>query len=146
MYTKKITELLEEYNTYRTQKLDPDQFEALLYTFPSVLVAHADGRIDDHEKDYLRHIPDDLATGFALNGIDDAPLLNENYFEEIEYLVQDINKWHDKFLAALKDQLQGSQNEKNAIFQLMWRTADSSEDISENERKRIAAISVKLGL
>ena len=148
MYSLKFRELLRKYQKERNIVLTEDQFAALVYTFPSVLVAQADGRIDRAERDFMQELPEVL-TGSVLDGEMVTAIhtpMTEEYFKEVEYLIANLHRWERPFLEALKEQLHNSLNERNAIFQMMWRTADSSDDISAEERQRIEYISRTLEL
>jgi uncharacterized membrane protein YebE (DUF533 family) len=148
MYTEKFVGLKNLYQKERNLDMTDDQFAALVYTFPSVLVAHADGRIDEKERGFIRELPEVLTAGYIEEGygrIVDVKL-TEEYFTEIDFLINRLDKWQESFLEALKEQLHNSLNERNIIFQTMWQTADSSGDISEAERKTISEISSRLGL
>ena len=147
MYSTKFAELRKAYQSERGDRMNDDQFAVLLYTFPSILVALADGRIDIHERSFMRRLPEVLTENVVAG--DEEPLhamLTEDYFKEAEYISQNLNKWHNLFLEALKDELHEGLEERNAIFQSMWRTADSSDDISTAERKKIEEISAILEL
>ena len=45
-YTTTFRKLWKDYQTERKMELSEDQFASLVYTFPSILVAHADGKKD----------------------------------------------------------------------------------------------------
>lgn len=148
MYSTKFAELRKAYQSERGDRMTDDQFAVLLYTFPSILVALADGRIDIHERSFMKRLPEVLTENTVIAG-DDEPLhamLTDHYFHEAEYISQNLEKWQYAFLDALKEELHEGLDERNAIFQSMWRTADSSDDISTSERKKIEEISAILEL
>jgi uncharacterized tellurite resistance protein B-like protein len=148
MYSQKLLELKQSYLAERKIEMDEDQFAALVYTFPSVLVANADGQIDRKEKSFMRELPELLTEGYMEEGINvvAGASLTKDYFAEVKYILKHLDKWQNRFLEALREQLHNSLNERNAIFEMMWRTADSSKDISEEERLKIEEISGALGL
>jgi hypothetical protein len=148
MYSNRFAELRKAYQSERGDKMNDDQFAVLLYTFPSILVALADGRIDIHEKHFMKRLPEVLTESTVVAG-DEEPLhamLTDDYFKEAEYITRNLDKWQDQFLDALREELHAGLDERNAIFQSMWRTADSSDDISTAERKKIDEIAAKLAL
>jgi uncharacterized tellurite resistance protein B-like protein len=148
IYSQKLLELKENYLQARKEEMSDDQFAALVYTFPSVLVAQADGKIDKREKSFMRELPDVLTEADSEEGVHvvAGASLTKEYFAEVNYLIKHLDKWQTPFLEALREQLHNSLNERNAIFEMMWRTADSSDDISEKERLKIEEISGLLGL
>ncbi|MGZ5242608.1 MAG: hypothetical protein ACXWDO_05505 [Bacteroidia bacterium] len=148
MYSQKLLDLKRDYLADRKTEMNEDQFAALVYTFPSVLVAHADGQIDRKEKSFMRELPELLTEGYLEEGINvvAGATLTKDYFTEVNYILKHLDKWQSYFLEALREQLHNSLNERNAIFEMMWRTADSSKDISEEERVKIEEISAFLGL
>jgi uncharacterized membrane protein YebE (DUF533 family) len=143
-YTQTFRKLWKDYQGERKIELSEDQFAGLVYTFPSILVAHADGKIDDEEKFFMMELPQVMTDGYLQD--DGGVRFTEDYFKEVSYILKNQNKWRHPFLDALRSQLQDSTNERNAIFKTMWQTADSSDDISSTERKTIDAISNQLGL
>jgi tellurite resistance protein len=143
-YTKEFRSLWQEYQQERKIELTEDQFAALVYTFPSVLVAQADGKIDEEERFFMKDLPQVMTDGYLLDGA--GPTLTEDYFKEISFILKNRDKWKNKFLEALRSLLTDSTNERNAIFKAMWQTADSSEDISAKERGTIDEVSNALGL
>jgi hypothetical protein len=143
MYSDNFIQLKDNYVRERNLKLSEEQFAAIVYTFPSILIANADGRIDLNEKKFMRYLPAVMVEGD--NDLKDVQMTDE-YFKEVKYIVSNLGQWEEGFLEALKTQLQENINERNAIFQAMWRTADSSEDISEAERLKIDEVARKLGL
>jgi hypothetical protein len=148
MYSQKLLDLKQSYLQERHEEMSEDQFAALVYTFPSILVAHADGKIDKREKIFMRELPELLTEGYMEDGVNVVAgvSLTKEYFKEVNYLIKHLDKWQNQFLEALREQLHNSLNERNAIFEMMWRTADSSKDISEEERLKIEEISAVLGL
>ncbi|RYD79380.1 MAG: hypothetical protein EOP53_09750 [Sphingobacteriales bacterium] len=143
-----MLELKQDYLKERKTEMSEDQFAALVYTFPSILVAHADGKIDRQEKQFMRELPELLTEGYMEDGINvvAGATLTKDYFSEVNFIIKHLENWEARFLEALKEQLHSSLNERNAIFEMMWRTADSSKDISEEERVKIEEISAALGL
>ncbi len=148
MYSQKLLDLKNDYLAQRKIKMTEDQFAVLVYTFPSILVAYADGKIDRKEKSFMRELPEVLTEGYMEDGINvmASATLTKEYFTEVNYILRHLDEWQSQFLDALREQLHNSLNERNAIFEMMWRTADSSQDISEEERLKIEEISGTLGL
>jgi uncharacterized membrane protein YebE (DUF533 family) len=146
MYSNRFIELKENYAKERNLKLSEEQFAAIVYTFPSILIANADGRIDLNEKKFMRILPAVMTEGVEGEDELNDVQMTDDYFKEVKYIVSNLEKWEESFLDALKTQLEENLNERNAIFQTMWRTADSSEDISEAERHKIDEVARKLGL
>lgn len=146
MYSDRFIELKEAYAQERQLKLSEEQFAALLYTFPSVLIAHADGKIDVKERRFMRFLPEVLTEGNGEEQELHDVVMTDDYFKEVKYIISNLNRWEEVFLDALRTQLQESLNDKNAIFRSMWRTADSSDDISEQERIKIEEVASRLGL
>lgn len=146
-YTQTFRSLWQNYQNERKIELTEDQFAALVYTFPSVLVAHADGKIDEEERFFMKELPQVMTEGYLQDSTGQLETtLTEDYFKEISFVLKNLQKWKNPFLDALRSQLTDSTNERNAIFKTMWRTADSSDDISSAERGAIDSISKQLGL
>ena len=146
MYSDIFLQLKEAYSIERQLSISEDHFAALVYTFPSILVAHADGQIDIKERRFMRFLPEVLTEGNGEGQELNDVVMTEDYFNEVKYIITRLNKWEKPFLKALRSQLHDSVNERNAIFQSMWRTADSSNDISEDERLKIKEITDALSL
>ena len=146
-YTKNFHKLWHDYQAERKIEMSEDQFAALVYTFPSVLVAQADGKIDEEEKFFMKELPQIMTDGHVQESMDQAgPTLTEDFFKEVAFILKNLKKWKFPFLDVLRAQLKESTNERNAVFKAMWQTADSSEDISAKERKTIDEIANQLGL
>lgn len=139
MYVSSFKTLKEAYSKARELNISEDQFAALVYTFPSILVAYSDGKIDMRERRFLRFIPEVLAEEENESKYKDVSM-TQDYFNEVNYLLSHLEQWELPFLEVLKAQLHESSNEKNAIFRAMWQTADSSEDICESEKSKIKEI------
>ena len=142
-FTPTFHALMQEYCTERKLDVSAEQFAALVYTFPSALVAVADGVIDADEYRYMRFVPDELISDEEDNQAakgDSKVQLHAQYYVEIEHLVTNRDKWENRFLTLLSDELAQSPDERNHLFKTMWRMADSSQDISEAERAKIEEI------
>ena len=149
MYSSAFQALKAEYETARGIAFSEEQFAALVYTFPSILVANADGNVDSAEKHFLRSIPRQLVSAYVNEGEGETAQeldFNDNYFAELNWIIKGIKRWEGPMMSALKEELQNEQNDKNAIYEMMWRTADSSADISEQEVASIRKITERLGL
>jgi uncharacterized membrane protein YebE (DUF533 family) len=146
MYSNEFVNLRKAYETERNLEFSNEQFAALLYTFPAVMVANADGLIDRKERNFIKHLPNSLISAYMDSDSTSMQDLSEDYFKEVDYLVYNIDQWKARFIKALAEELNNSLNNRNDIFRSMWQTADSSDDISEPERKVIDDLSAQLAL
>jgi uncharacterized tellurite resistance protein B-like protein len=147
MYSEKFFPLRSEYEQERNLKFNEEQFLALLYTLPAILIASADGRVDENEKRYMQNIPSDLLAAYRNENYNEVigNEFSQSYFTEVQYLIEHITRWKDKFIEALRDELNNKLNDKNAIYEMMWKTAYSSENVSDNEIRMLKKLTKALG-
>jgi uncharacterized membrane protein YebE (DUF533 family) len=148
MYTPAFTTLKESYESRRGIAFTYSQFAALLYTMPSILIAFADGKIDETEADFIKDIPASLLTGYRNDHrleIVDSENMPEAYLQEVKYLLQTQAEWKQPFIEALREELQHKQNDKNTIYDIMWKAAFSSKNVNEEEVERIKSLTKELG-
>lgn len=147
MYSERFFSLRSEYEQERNLEFNEEQFLALLYTFPAILIASADGRVDEAEKRYMSNIPAGLLAAYRNENYNEliGNEFSQNYFTEVQYLIEHITHWKDKFIEALRDELNNKLNDKNAIYEMMWKTAYSSENVSDNEIRVLKKLTKALG-
>ena len=148
MTNKEVIQLYENYQKHYNTKLTQDEFITLLTFFPAVQVLTADGEIDKEEWVYVKHIAKSMAETYK----DELPNqyelidLQQNYEEELQYILENMDKWSAKFTFGLKSYLREMPEVKDIVFDVMYMFADASNDISKAEKEMIDTLRVELEL
>ena len=110
---------LERYRNERNaHHLDEVLFQHLLYLFPAILVAQADGHVDTTEVMHLNKL--------VLYITENQSGFNEDQLKaEIRYLMWNAQIWRTAFLNALKELL-AETHKGREVIDLMISTASSS--------------------
>ncbi|XOV93030.1 MAG: hypothetical protein ACFHWX_22885 [Bacteroidota bacterium] len=140
---KTQTELLyHSYQEARGTTLTFPQFLNVLNLYPSLLVCLSDGVLDKEEWEGLMKIARNLAA-YDDEGNGE---LQQIYQDEFRYLMDNIDSWQDRFLAALKDHVSSSEGDKEFVLESMYLFANAANGISEVEREKIQVLSEELAL
>jgi hypothetical protein len=68
------------------------------------------------------------------------------YRAEFRHLVRNLDRWQDKFLAALKDYFNENDTSKEFVVETMYLFASASDGVSEEENNVIEFLTTELGL
>jgi hypothetical protein len=148
MTNKEVIQLYENYQKHYNTKLNQDEFVTLLTFFPAVQVLTADGEIDKEEWIYVKHIAKSMAETYK----DEVPNqyelidLQQSYEAELQYILENMDKWSAKFTLGLKSYLKEMPEVKDIVFDVMYMFADASNDISKAEKEMIDNLRIELEL
>lgn len=143
-----VTDLFTEYQKNCHTKLTLEQFTTLLTFFPSLLVIAADGVIEEEEWIYVRYISRSMAETFIDDFDDNIEVsdLKKLYYSDLEYLVDSLRKWENKFLVALKEYLEDNPELKDDIVDIMYMFAEASDNDSIQEERVIQEVMERLNI
>ncbi len=142
-----LTSLLAEYNHERPVTFNIDQFSYILNLFPSLIVCMCDGVLDPEEWEAVEQTTKGLIDEFgqSLSEVE-KDLMSQNLLEEFKFLIQNQDKWKEKFLGALRFWLLTHEEDKEFVLESMYLFANIADGISEVEQKTIDELSRQLNL
>lgn len=144
----KIDQLFEEYTQERYIKLNKEQFVYIVNLFPALRVVMSDGIVDQDEWVTVKRLAKILGDEFASDDLGEEK--EENlmliYRAEFRHLVKNLDKWQDKFLAALKDYFNENEPSREFVVETMYLFASASDGVSEEENEVIEYLTKELGL
>ena len=137
--------LHQEYQKERNININEDLFYSMVFLYPPVLIAKADGIFDDTEKEYIANLSAALALEIFENE-QEAESNAELVFNELLFLSSEgASLWHDKFINELKINLVEPED-KAKMLEMLTQTAEVSNGISIEERKMISEIKKSLNI
>jgi hypothetical protein len=140
--------LFEEYVEKRKLNISYEQFTSFAAFYPSLMVLHSDGRVDNDEWAYLSQ----LATGLVrvyqsrFKFEEEADELKQVFMDEFHYLLSTFDEWERKFITALKYHLGVHTKDKQVVNAALYLFAEASEGISEKEYIMIEHLQQQLNL
>ncbi|OFX19866.1 MAG: hypothetical protein A2033_19770 [Bacteroidetes bacterium GWA2_31_9] len=139
------------YNNYckeRMIEMGEAPFASIITTFPSLLIAMADGKADNNEKLSLVNISKSLAESFKDEQTNDEliELLSYQYYAEFDYLLKNTEKWESAFIELLSDYLKENPENKTIINDMIIDVANASNDICDAEQQVVSELENKLNL
>jgi tellurite resistance protein len=144
----KIDQLFKEYTQDRYIKLNKEQFVYIVNLFPALRVVMSDGIVDQDEWVTVKRLAKILGDEFASDDLGEEK--EENlmliYRAEFRHLVKNLDKWQDKFLAALKDYFNENEPSREFVVETMYLFASASDGVSEDENEVIEYLTKELGL
>lgn len=144
----KIDQLFKEYTQERFIKLNKEQFVYIVNLFPALRVVMSDGIVDQEEWITVKRLAKILGDEFASDDLGEEK--EENlmliYRAEFRHLIKNLDKWQDKFLAALKDYFNENEPSKEFVVETMYLFASASDGVSEEENEVIEYLTKELGL
>jgi len=144
----KIDKLFKEYTKERFLKLNREQFVYIVNLFPAFRVAMSDGIIDQEEWVTVKRLAKILGDEFASDDLGEEK--EENlmliYRSEFRHLIKNLDKWQDKFLAALKDYFSENATSREFVVETMYLFASASDGVSEEENEVIEYLTKQLRL
>ena len=145
---EKFKAIYEKYSKERQLELDEATFSSIITTFPSLLVATADTKVDNNEKLLIVSISKSLANSFKGDDSDEAviELLSYQYYAEFDYLTKNIEKWESIFIDVLAEYLKENPENKKIISEMIIDIANASDGICEAEQNVIKELELKLNL
>ncbi|OHX68107.1 hypothetical protein [Flammeovirga pacifica] len=142
-----INQLYKEYTASNNIEITEDNFNILLMYFPCLLIVASDGVVDEEEWVFVKYLSKFMSDAYkhklTRSELED---LQKLYFQELEYLVNTLDKWKDKFLDTLAIYLNEHDEEKEDILDILQLFAEASEGVCEDEEEAIEEISDRLGL
>jgi hypothetical protein len=132
----------ELYNKFKNRsgsKLGYEQFNTLLIFFPAILVVMSDGVIDDEEWVYVDYLSKFMAKNHKDNLAGDQAYdeLVAMYYEDLQFLIENLSTWKNSFLEELKSVLIGQDEIKSTLVETLYLFADASEGVSDDEQHTI---------
>ena len=126
--------------------LDENVFSAAISLFPAILVANADGNIDNEEKEYLAVLADSYA--FHTEGLsdEDKEKLSDSLYNFITYLSANNQLWEAAFIKAIKYVIKDDSDAKKEIALIMEHIARVSNSISVVEQSKINCLKKELAI
>lgn len=144
----KIDQLFKEYTQERFIKLNREQFVYIVNLFPAFRVVMSDGIVDQEEWITVKRLAKILGDEFASDDLGEEK--EENlmliYRAEFRHIIKNLDKWEDKFLAALKDYFTENETSKEFVVETMYLFASASDGVSEEENEVIEYLTRELGL
>ncbi len=147
-YTSLLSQLYQKYKKERPIEMSESQFYPLIFTFPPLLVAAADGIVDDAERQTLAYIAKNLAFTFDKEGLTYTQMkkLAESYVAEFGFLIDNHKRFETDFLNALHEYLLENEEAKSEIKEMLFASAEASDGISDVEQAAIEKLSHTLRL
>ena len=144
---KTTSELYIEYKKVSDTQLTEVQFGTLTLFFPSLLVIASDGVIDQDEWVYVKYLAKFISDTYKkeLNDVELADL-NQSYYKALEFLIDHLDTWEDRFLDTLKSHLAENPHQKATVEEVLHLFAEASEGESEEEAEKIEELTVRLAL
>jgi tellurite resistance protein len=144
----KIDKLYKEYTQERFINLNKEQFVYILNLFPALRVVMSDGIVDQDEWVTVKRLAKILGDEFASEdlGQEKEENLMLIYRAEFRFLVRNLDRWQEKFLAALKDYFDENESSKEFVVETMYLFASASDGVSEEENEVIEYLTKELGL
>lgn len=133
-YNSNFAALYTLYTGQRKLNITEDEFLQLLITLPALLVAKADGKVDDVEKRFLKAVASGIATRYAHMHNSENQNFAEVMEKEFAYLLDHLNTWQVQFIEVLAEYLEDNADLKTDIIQMINDIAEVSEGICEDER------------
>lgn len=149
--TPAINELYQSYIKMRHEDGRKDMiyehFESMVVFFPCLLVAASDGVVDQEEWVYVQYLSRFMADPFKSELSETQFMkLKQNYYRELEFLLDHLQEWSDKFVQALKMHLEEYPEMKDTILDSLYLFAEASEGTSDVEQKAIDDLVEQLNL
>ncbi|KXX70180.1 hypothetical protein [Flammeovirga sp. SJP92] len=140
-------ELYTRYNSLNNVELSREHFQTLFIYFPCLLIVASDGVVDDEEWVFVKYLAKFMAESYK-SSLTRTELenLQKVYYNELEYLVNNLEQWKDPFLDTLKGYLEQNDDEKDDILDILHLFADASDGVSDDEEEAIEEISKRLNL
>ncbi|MBD0403576.1 hypothetical protein [Flammeovirga sp. EKP202] len=140
-------ELYTRYNSLNNVELSREHFQTLFIYFPCLLIVASDGVVDEEEWVFVKYLAKFMAEGYK-NSLTRTELenLQKVYYNELEYLVNNLDQWKDPFLDTLRSYLDQNDDEKDDILDILHLFADASDGVSDDEEEAIEEISKRLNL
>ena len=147
MTSASISALFDEYQKVSESKLTVEQFETLVMFLPALLVIASDGVIDQEEWVYVKYLAKFMSDNYK-KGLTEAELalLNQSFYEDLEYLIDNLDTWEDRFVKALHQHLQKHEHLKETVMETLHLFAEASEGESDEEAVKIEQLTNKLAL
>ena len=146
-----VSEASELYNKYveaSNTTLSKEHFDTLITYFPSLLIIVSDGVVDDEEWVYVKFLAKFMADAHKDDlSSTERDELEDTYFNELSFLLDDVEVWEPDFLVALKKFLVHHPELKEDIVEILYMFSEASEgDDEEAELAKIEYLKEELNL
>ncbi len=144
-----ISKLLTQYRQKRNKAgaLSYEQFEQLLLFFPGLLITASDGVVDDEEWVYIKYLAKFTSSVFNESlSKDELLALQDSYFKEFKYLLENLEEWESIFIETLRQYLEENEDMKDSVSDALYLFADASGGTSEEEEEAIERLTQMLAL
>jgi len=139
--------LFEEYKKVSSTKLTNDQFNTLVMFFPALLVIASDGVIDQEEWVYVKYLSKFMTDTYKKEmNEQELASLNQHYYKDLEFLIDNLESWESRFVDALGRHLNEYPGQKETVMETLHLFAEASEGESDEEAEKIEELSKKLQL
>lgn len=139
--------LFEEYKKVSNSKLNSEQFSTLVMFFPALLIIASDGVIDQEEWIYVKYLSKFMADTYKKELTEqDLASLNQAYYDELEFLIDNLDAWESRFVDSLGKHLNEFPGQKETVMETLHLFAEASDGESEEEADKIEELSQKLQL
>ena len=147
-YEALLSQLYYRYKQERAIDMSQSQFYPLIFTFPPLLVAAADGIVDDMERETLTYIVKNLAFSFSQDGMSYTQMkrLADSYVAEFGFLIDNLKRYETDFISTLFEYLCENQEAKPDIKEMLIASAEASDGISDIEQQTIDHLTLTLQL
>lgn len=139
--------LFEEYKKVNASKLSSEQFSTLVMFFPALLVIASDGVIDQEEWIYVKYLSKFMTDTYKKEKSEqELASLNQAYYKDLEFLIDNLEDWEGRFVDALGKHLGEFPGQKETVMETLHLFAEASEGESDEEAEKIEELSKKLHL
>ncbi len=140
-----IQPLYESYVKASKSDMTKEEFDTLFLFFPSLLVIASDGVVDDEEWVYIKYLAKFMADTFKQEiTAKERAQLEQDYFRELSYLLEHLEDWEPRFIDRLREYLEGQNDAKEDVLDVLYLFAEASEGQSEEEIKKIEELKLRL--
>ena len=146
-----IENLYHSYYKHRESNLRIDEFQYLVAILPALLIAQADGEIQEAEQAFIDRASREIAEGFAEDSesgevTTDVSDIVVALQEELSFLVHHLEEWEQPFLSTLKEMLSVAIGLDTLIREMMMETAQAHPSPELLEQKKLDEIIQFLGI
>ena len=137
-----ILELQNKFEASRNLQMSKEEFQILLLTYPVFLVAKADGKFDNEEREFIHEVLMNFLEQVYQNELtkEQYGFLAENYLEDFNFLESKDSTFKLDFLKGLRS---FDKEILQSIEDMLHEIGNISGGLSEIEAKTIDEIKTK---
>lgn len=130
-------ELQNRFEASRKSQMSKEEFQILLLTYPVFLVANADGKFDNEEKEFMHEVLINFLEQVYQNELtkEQYSFLVENYLEDFKFLesnnstfkldfLKGLQSFDKEILQSIEDMLQDIGNISGGLSEIEAKTID----------------------